>query len=220
MMTFAMYRALLAEQWKHQRVEITALSIAAAVACPACVWMVTGGEYQPWQLVETGGKIGFAGAWIALITGVACSIRPYVLDARAKHTYALSLPVPRSDYSLLRVGSGLSLTLVPGVAFLIGASIAAQAAPPGTLLQTFPLQLTLRFALAAAFAFSFVFGVQYGLGRQAVRWLMIAGLTVIGVEVVGQLALHVSMTAPFFDLIVTRGSPLRVFMTRWTLFNV
>jgi hypothetical protein len=219
MSAFAMYKALLDQQWKHQRVELTALSIAAAVACPWALWTssVFESDLRPINLLNTSNKIAFAGSIAALLTGLLLATRPYSLDARSRHTYPLALPIPRA---LLRVFGGLTLVLVPAVSFFIGAVASAAAAPPAGLIHAFPMQLTLRFILACAFAFSIGFGVQYGLGRRAVRWMILVGLTLIGAEALGQLTFHVSMTEPFWSLIWHSGSPAHVFAAQWTLFNV
>jgi hypothetical protein len=222
MNTFAMYKALLSQQWKHQRVEITALAIAAAVACPGALWMNTSyvAEYRPWDLLNTAAKIAVIGASASLLAGLLLSVRPFVLDARVRHTYALGLPIQRSHYALLRAASGLTLVLVPTAAFLIGAVLAAATAPPTGLIRAFPVQLTLRFLLASAFAFSVGFGAQYGLGRRLMRWCIIVGLTLILCEALGQMMFHVSLTEPFWALVWHDGSPMHVFLSEWTLFNV
>lgn len=222
MSTFAMYKALLSQQWKHQRVEITALAIAAAVACPGALWMNTSftAEYRPWDLLNTAGKIALVGASASLVAGLLLAIRPYALDARVRHTYALALPVPRADYALLRAACGMTLVLVPTAAFGIGAIVAAATAPPAGLIRAFPVQLTLRFLLAGGFAYAIGFAVQYGLGRRLMRWFMIVGLTLIFCEALGQLTFHVSLTDPFWSLLWHQGSPMHVFFSEWTLFNV
>lgn len=222
MNTFAMYRALLAQQWKHQRVEITAMAIAAAVVCPVALWFDVGLDLQsqPWRLTDTAVPIATMGSLTALLTGMLLAIRPYALDAQTRHTYALTLPVPRSRYSALRVADGLTLALVPIVAFFIGASMAAQMAPPSAMVHAYPFQLSIRFLLGVVLAFAIGFGVQYGLGRRAVRLIMLAALTVGGVELIGQLTIRSSVTEPFWSLLAHEGSPFRVFLSRWALFNV
>lgn len=222
MNTFAMYKALLEEQWKHQRVEITALAILAAVTCPGCMWTNLGSDPQtrPWTLMDTSVSIAVIGSLAAFFTGLVLAFRPFVLDNQTKHTYALALPIPRAQYASLRMAGGLTLSLIPVAAFLIGAVLAAQLAPPAGMVRAYPVELTIRFLLATALAFAMGFGIQYGLGRRAVRWAAIVLFTVGGVEAVGQLAMHTSITAPFWTLLAHEGSPLRVFLSEWTLFNV
>jgi hypothetical protein len=217
-----MYKALLAQQWKHQRVEITALAIGAAVTCPGCAWINNGLDPQtrPWMLMDTGAPIAVIGSLAALFTGLLLAFRPFVLDNHTRHTYALALPVPRPRYALLRAAGGLTLALIPVAAFLIGAELAGQLAPPNGMIHAYPIQLTVRFLLATAFAFAFGFGVQYGLGRRATRWAMIVVFTLAGAEALGALSMHVSVTGPLWSLLAHDGSPLRVYLSEWTLFNV
>ena len=221
MNTTAMYKALLYAQWKHQRNELIVFTMAGAVLAPASLWQAHNGysDWNPMVLLSTSMMIGMLGSTIAIATGFLLAVRPFVLDSRSQHTYALALPVPRATYALLRVAAGLTLTILPAMGFLIGALVAAQAIPPAMLLRAYPVGLSVRFLLAAMLAFALGFGVQYGLGRNAARWIVIAAITIAGVEIFGQMVFQVSLTAPFWELLGGSASPLGVF-GRWMLFDV
>lgn len=215
------FSALLYAQWKYQRAELALLAMLAAVIGPVAAWIAvsTDDQLPAWSLLEIAPAIGAMGAFIAALTGLALAIRPYWLDARSNHTYAMALPIRRDRYGTMRVATGLALTLIPAMGFLIGMLVTTQAAPPSSL-RAFPVGLTLRFLLAAATAFAIGFGLQYGLGRRALRWFLIVALTIGAVEIFGQLTLHASLSAPLFELLAKPASPLAVFWDRWMLFDV
>ncbi len=218
----AMYKALLFAQWKHQRNELIVFTMAGSIIAPAALWQAMNlpAEWDVMRLLTTSMVIGGLGSALAIATGFLLAVRPFVLDGRSQHTYALALPLPRVRYSLLRVATGLTLTILPALGFLVGALVASQAIPPTLLLRAYPVGLTLRFLLAAALAFAVGFGLQYGLGRRAARWMVIAAITIGAFELFGQLVLHVSLTSPFWELLAHPASPLRVFGVRWMLFDV
>jgi hypothetical protein len=217
------FAALLYTQWKHQRHELIVFAIVGGLIAPACLWDVVGSRSggNILGLIGTAGLIGALGSVLAIATGLVLAIRPFVLDAQSKHTYPLALPVTRTHYTLLRVASGMTLVLLPTTGFLIGSLVAAQALPPSYLLvRAYPFGLALRFLLATITAFAIGFGVQYGFGRRAARIIVITAITVAGFEVLGQLVLHGSVTAPLWQLLLSNVSPFRVFFTRWMLFDV
>jgi hypothetical protein len=216
-----MFRALLFVQWKHQRHELAFLALFGALIPPVTMWMALTGSPEPAArvLLDVAPGIGGFGAVFAASTGLALAIRPYWLDARSNHTYALALPLPRTRYGLLRAAAGATLILFPALGFLIGALLSIQVAP-ATSLHAYPIGLAVRFVLAALAAFAIGFGIQYGLGRHAMRWTLITIATVAGVELFGQLTMRTSLTGPFFELLLREGSPLRIFWDRWMLFDV
>lgn len=221
MSNFAMFRALLAQQWKLQRVDLTLLTIAAAVISPVYIWGAQSVEPAnvPYALMNDAGQIGVLAGGISVLLGALLAFRPFVTDGRSGHTYALSLPLARQRYAGLRILGGLTLVSLPASGLLIGALVAISDAPPSNL-HSHPLGLTLRFALASAFAFSLGFAIQYGLGRRALRWVLLTVITVAAAEIVGTLVFRVSLVGPFLELMRAQGSPLRIFVDHWQLYDV
>ena len=220
----AVFRTMLFVQWKLQRAELLGLTLVAALIPPIATWpgFEEGGNLVTAliRMVDAGTIIAPAGALLALSLGALLAMRPFILDARVRHTYALALPIPRSTYALMRAASGLTLALIPAAGFLIGALVAVEAIPDSAWVRKFPVALTLRFLLAITTAFAIFFGVQYGLGSRARRWVLIVALTVAGTEMVGQGLLRVSMIGPTIELLSGSFSPLRIFRDRWALFDV
>lgn len=221
MKNVAAFKGLLFQQWRLQRVDVTLLTVAAAVVAPLIVWNASSvyADQVAHLLLTDSGPLGVAGSAIAVVLGVLLACRSFAADARGGHAYALSLPVPRARYALLRVATGLTLGLLPAVGFLIGSFLAVESVPPNPL-HAYPIGLSVRFYLAVAFAMSIAFAVQYGLGRKAVRWLLIFAITVGGAETATALLFHTSLVSPAIEVITTPGSPLRVFVDHWSLFDV
>lgn len=224
MQNAAAFRTMLFVQWKLQRTELLALTLVAAAIAPVATWPIVRSGVDPMipliRMVDGGSLIKSASGLLALGIGALLAIRPFALDARARHTYSLALPIPRSRYAFMRVGTGLSLGLIPVLGFLIGALVAVQIVPDTVWVQRYPLGLALRFLLAVVVAFAMFFGIQYGLGNRALRWVVIVALTVGGVEVIGQALAGTSMIGPTLDLLSGSYSPVRIFRDRWALFDV
>jgi hypothetical protein len=69
--------------------------------------------------------------------------------------------------------------------------------------------------------FSLAFALQYGLGHNAVRRILLVVVTIGAFEIGGQLIFGVSLTEPFWQLIIGDSSPLGIiFGERWVLFDV
>jgi hypothetical protein len=220
----AVFRTMLFVQWKLQRAELLGLTLVAAVIPPIATW--PGLDDGPdlvsalVRMVDTGTMIAPGGALLALSLGALLAMRPFMLDARVRHTYALALPVRRSTYALMRAASGIALCLIPAVGFLIGALVAAEAIPDSMWVRKYPAALAVRFLLATATAFAVFFGIQYGLGNRARRWLLIVGLTVVATEILAQALFRISMVGPTIELLSGSFSPVRLFIDRWKLFDV
>ncbi|HKS06181.1 MAG TPA: hypothetical protein VJR92_07685 [Gemmatimonadaceae bacterium] len=215
------YKALLYSQLKYQRIELTILSIVAGGVPALATWRALGStSFSPMELLSLSQIVGVLGSTLAALVGCVLALRPYSLDALTNHTYAMSLPVSRTEYGLLRVGTGLLLLLMPAAGFLIGAVFASTAADIPAMLHAYPVGITMRFVLAAATAFALAFGIQYGLGKRATRWILFS-LTGLGaVEIIGQLVTGVSLTSDLWTALGSEASPLRVFASNWMLFDV
>lgn len=221
-MTAAMYRTMLYSQWKLQRAELVGFTLFAATICPFALWPhISRGAIDLRLLASLNNNSGLlvVAAMLSAVLGMMLAVRPFFLDARVKHTYALALPVPRSQYALMRILTGLTLVVLPATGFLIGALVAVQALPDTVGLRKFPVALTLRFVLATATAFATFFGIQYGLGGKARRWMLLVALTMLGAEIFGQLVLRMSLIQPTIELLSGSFSPLRVFVDHWALFD-
>jgi hypothetical protein len=64
---------------------------------------------------------------LAAMLGLTLAMLSWSADHRGRHVYALSLPIPRWRYVLMRFGSGAMLVLLPTATLLAGALLATAA---------------------------------------------------------------------------------------------
>ena len=100
-----------------------------------------------------------ATVWLAMLFGTALFAERSagVLARHWKHVYALSLPLARWEYALLKFAAGVTLVLIPVVALLAGTllGLAGLDVPDG--LHAYPFAFTFRFMLAVLIAYAAAF---------------------------------------------------------------
>ncbi|HEV8264681.1 MAG TPA: hypothetical protein VGQ06_07005 [Gemmatimonadales bacterium] len=218
-----MFRMILFTQWKWSRLVI-ALSAVAAFALPVLsVERFGRADVSRWEVQEMLTSIQ---AWGVLYPVLAAALALLVAalawspDHRSRHVYALSLPVPRWHYVLLRLGAGAILLAGPVLALWAGALVATTAAtiPPG--LHAYPTTLALRFALAVLVAYGVIFAVSSGTARTAGYVLGALG-ALIAFEVLAAAAeVNVHILGPVLLRLFVWPGPLEVFTGRWMLIDV
>src|SRR5438128_4089111 len=152
-----MFRVLLYSQWKWTRL-IVALGSVAAFALP--IVSVQGAARADASPLQAGELLQAVQSWgtlypvLAAALGLLVAITTWAPDHRGRHVHALSLPLPRWRYVLLRFSGGAVLLAAPALAVLAGSLLATGTAtiPPG--LQGYPVALALRFALAVVVAYA------------------------------------------------------------------
>src|SRR2546425_4372288 len=163
-----MFRVMLYSQWKWTRL-IVALGSVAAFALP--IVSVQGaaradaGPLQAGELLHAVQSWGTLYPVLAAALGLLVAIATWAPDHRGRHVHALSLPLPRWRYVLLRFGAGAALLAPPIVAVVAGALLATWSATIPAGLQGYPLALGIRFALAVLVAYAVFFAVSAGLAR-------------------------------------------------------
>jgi ABC-type transport system involved in multi-copper enzyme maturation permease subunit len=157
---------------------------------------------------------------LACVVGLLLALTTWSADHQGKHIYALSLPVPRWNYVLLRFGAGAMLLAAPALALWLGALVATAATtlPPG--LRAYPTILALRFGLATFVAYGIFFAISAGTSKTAGYVLgAIGGLVLIqlGADALG---LEVQILKPLLLRLVLWPGPFEIFTGRWMLFDV
>jgi hypothetical protein len=159
--------------------------------------------------------------------GIVLALTAWNWDHRLGHVYALSLPVARWEYALLKMGAGIALGLVPTLAFWIGAHVAAASVTLPAGLNAYPNHLALRFFLAMLMAYAFFFALGAGTVKTTV-WV-VTGIfaALVASELLGDvLVLYfsglegLSFLELATDWLVERGGPFEVFTGNWTLIDV
>src|SRR2546428_3900803 len=162
-----MFRAILYSQWKWSRL-IVVLGTVAGFALPiVSLQGAARADRSPLQAQELLRAVQSWGTFypvLAAALGLLVAIATWAPDHRGRHVHALSLPLPRWRYVLLRFGSGVTLLVGPILAVLVGALLATTLASIPVGLQGYPLALALRFAMAVLVAYAVFFAVSAGAG--------------------------------------------------------
>jgi hypothetical protein len=218
-----MFRVLLYSQWKWSRLVIT-LGTIAAFALP--IVSVQGFARDAASPMRSGEMLSAMQSWgvlypvLAAALGLLVAMATWAPDHRGRHVHALSLPLPRWRYVLLRCAAGLVLLAPPVLALLAGAVLATRfaAVPPG--LEGYPVALAIRFALATVVAFTVFFAISAGTTRTAAVILATLG-GVIAIQVIaGAANVQIDLLTPLQSAFLNWPGPLAVFTGRWMLIDV
>src|SRR2546428_3586773 len=152
-----MFRVLLYSQWKWTRL-IVALGSIAAFALP--IVSVQGAARADASPLQAGELLQAVQSWgtlypvLAAALGLLVAIATWAPDHRGRHVHAMSLPLPRWRYVLLRFGAGTTLLAAPVIAVSAGALLATWSATIPAGLQGYPRPPALRFAPPGPAAFA------------------------------------------------------------------
>ena len=218
-----MFKAILYTQWKWTRLPLLVL-VLAAFALP--LLSARGGNAagrDNWLIEEMLSNLQSWGLIYPLLAGAVGLIlarTTWAADHLGKHIYALSLPVPRWDYVLMRFGAGVILLAAPVLALWAGALVATVATTLPPSLQAYPTILALRFGLAALVAYGVIFAISAGTNKTA--GYILAGLA--GLVMVQLFLDAVGVETQFLELLLTKlvlwPGPFEIFTGRWMLFDV
>ena len=214
-----MFRAILLTQWKWTRTTAL-LATVAAFSIPLASLQSASDATTPLDFISKMQTWGIAYALLAAGIGLLVSLAAWNHDHQGRHVYALSLPVSRQRYVLLRYGAGV-LFLGPAVAaVLIGslAVIATGSIPDG--LHAFPVALTLRFAFAALVSYSIFFAIAAGTTRTAAVVLALIAAVLFAQFLVLAAGAQYDVLQRVGDLLFGRAGALSVFSGRWMLVDV
>jgi hypothetical protein len=218
-----MFRAILYSQWKWSRLIVAAGTIVSFALPIVSLQGAARGDRDPLQAQALLAAVQSWGTLYPLLAaglGLLVAISTWAADHRGGHIHALTLPLPRWRYVLLRFGAGVTLLAAPMVAVLVGALLAVWTAtmPPG--LQGYPVALALRFAIAVLVAYAVFFAVSSGTARTAGIILGVIG-TVVVVHIVAGLAnVGLDLFGTLQVVILNWPGPLAVFTGRWMLIDV
>lgn len=215
---------VLRAQWMTARPVVVLVAILAFAIPLGSVFyggdVATGSSYQVSNWLSSSRTVGQAIPVVALALGLLLGMAAWAPDHLGRHVYALSLPIPRWRFVMLRFASGLILLAGPVVALGVGAALASAAVDLPAGVHAYPVQLTLRFALSAVVMFAIFFTISIGTRRAVVLTLgSILGLVVADIMLgaVGSEAVVVETVT----MVLTRfPGPLAILLGRWALFDV
>ncbi len=176
-----------------------------------------------WDIAEMLTMVESAGSLfplLAIVLGLLLAVAAWSPDHRGQHVYALTLPVPRWHYVLLRFAAGVVLLMPVVAAVWIGGVVATGAATIPEGLRVYPGTIALRFGLAALVAYAAVFAVAAGTKRTAA---IVFG-TLVGVILVQALlelaGLRLEVVRYTLVPLTDWPGPFEVLFGRWMLINV
>jgi hypothetical protein len=214
-----MFKAILFTQWKWGRL-LLLLATLTGLAIPLLSVQGLNTTYGNFYVVTSLQAFGIAYPLLAGAAGLLLSLSAWTSDHRGRHVYALSLPVARWRYVLMRYQSGLVLLLLPMLGIWLGAILATRFIhiPPG--LHPYATSLALRFALSAALAYTAFFAISSGTPRTAGIVLGIAAV-LVAIQVLASAAgFDFNLLKPVFDRLFIWPGPFEIFTGRWMLLDV
>jgi hypothetical protein len=219
-----MFNALLKIQWKWTRVAILAATIIGfAIPVASVRLFLAGGDLSritAGRVVSSMQDAGILYSFVSAAIGLAVAFLAWSADQKGRHVYALSLPVSRARFAMMRFGAGSVFLLLPAAGVLIGSFVALALVdlPPG--LHAYPFSLTLRFLLASFVAFALFFSVAASSTRAAATLLGgILGFVMLAV-ILAALGVNYDILGKTTRLIFAEPGVLSIFTGRWMLIDV
>lgn len=219
-----MYRQVLMAQWLASRQAVLTFVVLAFAAPLFAVYFGMSGEADVAQVrgwLTGAERVGTMLPILALFAGVSIGVAAWTPDHLGAHVYALSLPVPRWRFVLLRYAAGLTLLAGIVAALALGAVTATLAVSLPAGIHAYPLHLAVRFALASLLTFSIFFTIAIATKRAVLTVLTVLG----GIGLADILYSSLSggsfpITSSLFQILTTSPGPLAILMGRWALFDV
>ncbi|HJQ21362.1 MAG TPA: hypothetical protein VJ867_13525 [Gemmatimonadaceae bacterium] len=214
-----MFRAILITQWKWTRT-VALLSAVVAFSIPIAALQSAREAVTPQEFIGRMQSWGLGYALLAAMLGLLVALAAWGHDHQGRHVYALSLPVDRKRYVLLRLGAGAAF-LVPGVvAVLLGSLVVLGLGAIPTGLHAFPLALTARFALATFTAYVLFFAIGSGTTRTAAYVLGVVAFVLFVQFLISATGGEFNLLEYVASALFGRGGVLSVFSGRWMLVDV
>lgn len=215
-----MFRIILWNQWRESRIAVLLLAVVAVVLP---TWSLRGtvpGPWEGWYLLNAAQNWSMAYPLLALVTALALAFGAWRPDQRAGHIYALTLPIARSRYLLLRYAAGMALMVLLGAVLVVGTSAATVCRTLPAHLHAYPVGIALRFVLAGFSAYTLLFAVR-GVTVRMARLLVAALLLLVAISALMELLrFGWNPLVHFLDALMNRYGPLAPFRTTWMLIDV
>ena len=213
-----MFRAIVETQWKWTR-GYTLVATILAFVIPLASLQVASARFEAGEYVSVMSAFGAAYAMLAGATGLVVGFLAWSHDHRGRHVYALTLPVTRAHYALMRLGAGAMFLLPPVLAVLLGGIAVATfgAIPEG--LQAYPLALALRFAFATLVAYCAFFAVASSTQRAAGILLGIIAAVLLAAYILAIADSKVDFLPKVVGMLFDSPGIFSVFTGRWSLVD-
>jgi hypothetical protein len=214
-----MFKALFDVQWKWSRFAML-LGMILGFAVPIASMASVANDRSPESFVRHMQSYAITYALLAAGVGLAFALLAWGPDHRGRHVYALSLPISRARYAMIKFASGLAFLVGPTTGVLIGCLLASAIMPIPPGLHAYPLALTLRFFFASCVAFAIFFAVASMTPKAAGVVLGVLG-AVVGTQFLLSAAnVNYDLLSRIGDFIFNAPGVLSVFTGRWMLVDV
>jgi hypothetical protein len=220
-----MFAAICRIQWKASATGV-ALLAALAFIVPLLTVQQAGfsaGDRRGWDLIVMLSTVESTGTLfpiLAVILGLTLSVGAWSADHQAEHVYALTLPIPRWHYVLLRFGAGL-LLIVPVVAAVgSGCAMALGSLDLPAGLRGYGGAVTLRFALAATVSYAATFALAAGTKRTTAAVLAVFTALIILGLILETFGASPNVVEQIMNAIFVRPGPFEVLVGPWALIGV
>lgn len=228
-----MYQPMLFIHWKQVQWVLLPFMLAAFGLPLLAVQGLGTPEGMESVAIEAYRVVGASQMWLPLFPllaaaiGITLALSSWNWDHQLKHVYALSLPLSRWQYAMLKMGAGVALAMLPAGAFLIGAHVASASVSLPEGLHAYPNHLALRFFVAILISYSVLFAMAAGTVKTTV-WVV---SSIIAFVIIGNVATNLlgnsfelferfSAVEWVFEAVVTAPGPFEVFTGNWSLIDV
>lgn len=218
-----MFQVILGTQWKWARLPLLLATITAFTIPVLSVQGAGGSQIQGVMAFRVLAAMENWAVWYPLLAaaiGLLLAVTAWGPDHRQGHSYALSLPLPRWQYAMLRLGAGFVLLAAPAIGIALGSVLASATATVPLGLTAYPAALAIRFTLAAILAFTIFFAIAGGSIRTAGYVLAAMAVLLIGHRLLGVAAIDIDVIAPILERLYDPRGPLGIFGGRWMLIDV
>jgi hypothetical protein len=215
-----MFRAITETQWKWTRGVALIATLAGFVVPVLSVQAAQGAIRRADDFVGAMQQFSVGYSLLAAGAGLMIALAAWAHDHRGRHVYALSLPVPRWQYALMRYGAGALFLAAPVAGVLVGTLVVAAFGGVPAGLHVYPIALTLRFAFAAAVAYSLFFAISASTPKTAGVVLGTLGALVLMQVLLSMAHVRYDMLGAVGNAIFNNGGILSVFSGRWMLIDV
>ena len=164
---------------------------------------------------------------LAGVIGITLGLSAWNWDHQLNHVYALTLPLRRMEYTMLKMGAGALLAVLPALALWMGGHVAAAWVSLPAELHAYPNELAFRFFLAILLSYALLFTMAAGTVKTTLRVCgVLVAFVVLGniaTGVLGEYYLFFARTNVVqvaVSWLINAPGPFEVFTGNWTLIDV
>ena len=213
-----MFRAILRTQWKGSRL-LVLLATIVGFALPLASLRSARESVNAVQFISEMQKWAGGYSILAAGLGLLIAMAAWQPDHAGRHVYALSLPVARSRYTVMRMAAGALFLVPPVLAVLVGGLIVGVSDIPAGL-HAYPLALALRFAFASAVAYAIFFAIASATPQTAGVLLGLIAAVIFTQYLLSIVGNEQDILEPIVNFIFVRPGVLSIFTGRWMLVDV